>query len=90
MCGYIADLCEAARAKDDLWAGLSSRASIALMRAAQAAAYLADHPAVYPDDVKRVAAPVLAHRLSSKEFQRDGSATYAGIIEDLLRTTPVP
>ena len=90
VCGYIADLCEAARAKDDLWAGLSARASIALMRASQAAAYLADHPAVYPDDVKRVAAPVLAHRLSSKEFQRSGSGSYSGIIEELLRSTPVP
>lgn len=90
ICGYIADLCEAARAKEDLWAGLSSRASIALMRASQAAAYLADHPAVYPDDVKRVAAPVLAHRLSSKEFQRAGSGSYAGVIEELLRATPVP
>ncbi len=90
VCGYIADLCEAARAQQDLWAGLSSRASIALMRAAQAAAYLADHPAVYPDDVKRVAAPVLAHRLSSKEFQRAGAGTYAGVIDELLRTTPVP
>ena len=90
VCEYIADLCEAARAKEDLWAGLSSRASIALMRASQAAAYLADHPAVYPDDVKRVAAPVLAHRLSSKEFQRAGVGSYAGVIEELLRTTPVP
>jgi len=90
VCGYIADLCEAARAQKDLWNGLSARASIALMRAAQAAAYLADHPAVYPDDVKRVAAPVLAHRLSSKEFQQSGAGSYAGIIEELLRSTPVP
>ena len=90
VCGYIADLCEAARAQKDLWTGLSARASIALMRASQAAAYLADHPAVYPDDVKRVAAPVLAHRLSSKEFQQAGAGSYAGIIEDLLRSTPVP
>ena len=90
VCGYIADLCEAARAQKDLWNGLSARASIALMRASQAAAYLADHPAVYPDDVKRVAAPVLAHRLSSREFQQSGAGSYAGIIEELLRSTPVP
>ena len=58
--GYIVGICESARNNDGLWSGLSARASIALMRAAQAAAYLDGRDVVYPDDVKKVTRQCLA------------------------------
>lgn len=88
VCSYISGICEEARKRGDHWAGLSSRASIALMRAAQAAAFIDDAPAVYPDHVKRVAAPVLLHRLSGSG--QGGTDTVLTQIDDLLKATPVP
>ena len=66
---------------------LSARASIALMRASQAVAYLEGHAAVHPDDVKRISIPVLQHRLGSRD---SGSAKNTRVaLEDVLLNTPV-
>ncbi|MCB1231786.1 MAG: MoxR family ATPase [Verrucomicrobiae bacterium] len=94
ICRYVVDLCEAARNHPALGDGVSARGSIALMRAAQAAAVLEGHEAVYPDDVKRVAIPVLAHRLSpagdeyGSELPRRGRVVT--VIREILDTVPVP
>ncbi|TDF96179.1 AAA family ATPase [Paenibacillus piri] len=61
--GYIVQLSAATREHADVTLGVSPRASIALMRAAQARAYLSGRGYVIPDDVKQLAVPVLAHRL---------------------------
>ncbi len=90
ICGYVAALCEAARSYKGMWTGLSARASIALLRAAQGAAYLNGHRAVHPDDVKEVALPVLAHRLSSRDLRSAGAAGAESSVEEILRTTPAP
>ena len=87
VCRYIAHLCEAARHHKSLGNGLSARASIALMRAAQAVAFLENHAAVHPDDVKRIAIPVFQHRLSGRD---QGSAKGTRVaLEDVLLNTPV-
>ena len=86
--GYIIGLCENARNNEGLWSGLSARASIALMRAAQAAAYLEGRDAVYPDDVKRMVPAVLGHRLHSKTATNLASSRSA--VSDVLMATPVP
>lgn len=64
ICDYVVALCEAARHHRSLRQGVSTRGSLALLRAAQAAAFLHGHEAVFPEDVKRVFIPVLAHRLA--------------------------
>jgi MoxR-like ATPase len=87
VCRYISHLCEAARHHKSLGGSLSARASIALMRAAQAVAYLENHAAVHPDDIKRIAIPVLQHRLAGREA---GSAKGIRVaLEDVLLNTPV-
>lgn len=87
VCRYIAEICEAARVHKSLAGSLSARASIALMRAAQAVAYLQSHTAVHPDDVKRIAIPVLQHRLGSRD---SGSVKNTHVaLEDVLLNTPV-
>ena len=89
ICRYIASLCEAARKYKTLNRSLSARASIALMRASQAVAFLENHPAVYPDDVKRITHSVLAHRLGGRDTDGDRKNVGAAI-DDVLATTPIP
>jgi MoxR-like ATPase len=60
---YIIDLCQATRSDPSLLIGASTRASLALMRAARVVAASKAREDVYPDDVRSVLAPVFAHRL---------------------------
>ena len=93
VCEYMVNLCEAARRHRKLRNDLSARASIALMRASQAAAYLAGHEAVFPDDVKRVAKAVLAHRLAPTEEEPDEATRRADVLrllDEILDDVAVP
>ncbi len=60
---YIIDLIQATRSDGSLQVGASARASLALMRASRVLAASQGRDDVIPDDVKALAAPVLAHRL---------------------------
>ena len=60
---YVIAISHLTRANPDIVIGASPRASLALLHAAQAHALLAGRGYVVPDDVKRLAVPVLAHRL---------------------------
>jgi MoxR-like ATPase len=60
---YTVELVRATRASDEVQLGASPRASLALHRAAQALAAIRGRDFVTPDNVKYLAAPVLAHRL---------------------------
>jgi MoxR-like ATPase len=60
---YIVELVGATRAVPEVRLGASPRAVLHLARAAKAAAALDGRPFVVPDDVQRLAVPVLAHRL---------------------------
>lgn len=88
ICRYIALICESVRKADGGKSSLSARASIALLRASQAVAYLNNVKAVYPDHVKAVAGAVLGHRMVSKE-SKAGLETEA-VINSILRNVPVP
>ncbi len=60
---YIVDIVGATRALPEVRLGASPRAVLHLARAAKAAAALDGRPFVVPDDIQRLAIPVLAHRL---------------------------
>ena len=60
---HIIDLCQATRDDGSLLIGASTRASLALMRAARVVAASAGREDVYPEDVRRLLLPVWAHRL---------------------------
>src|SRR5262245_9038218 len=60
---YLLDVVEATRQHADVQLGASTRAALSLYRAAQARALLAGRTYAVPDDVKRLAPVVLAHRL---------------------------
>ena len=60
---YIGEICEKTRALEDALLGASPRAALALMRVSQSYAAVCGRDYVTPEDVKRMAVPVLAHRL---------------------------
>jgi MoxR-like ATPase len=87
---YIVTLVGATRTDARLQLGASPRAAIALYRMSQARAYLGGREAVLPDDVKAMAAPVLAHRLALETKARHAGATKRGVVEEILAATRVP
>ncbi len=73
LISYITALVGATRNAPTLTLGASPRASVALLKAAQAHALLAGRDFVIPDDVKRFAAPVLRHRIMvAPELELEG------------------
>jgi MoxR-like ATPase len=87
---YILEIVKATREHDDLHLGGSPRASIALFRTGQALAALGGRSFVLPDDVKRMAQPVLAHRLILRPESRLRKVSAAAVINEILTETSVP
>ena len=86
---YIVKIVEATRKKESVSLGVSPRGTLALMRCAKAYAYLEGRAFVTPDDVKAVAAAVLAHRIvMSYGFGRSNEA--GTLVEQILAQTAVP
>ncbi len=91
---YALDLIEATRTSGRFLLGASPRAGIGWMRAAQALARLEGRDHVLPDDVKRLAVPVLAHRVvATPRMDLGGDADDGGAearLIELLEEVPVP
>jgi MoxR-like ATPase len=85
---YIHSLVLATRSHELILTGLSTRAAINLAQAAKAAAFLAGRDYVAPDDVKGVAVPVCAHRLTMRSDMT--SADKGGVIRTIIATIAIP
>jgi len=88
--GYLLRIVHATRNNFKLMLGGSPRASIALYRTSQAYAALEGRNYVIPDDVKRLAVPVLSHRIILKPEYRLRKETTRTVIEESLSTIEVP
>lgn len=88
VAGYLMDLVEATRTDQHVRIGVSTRGALALYRAAQAAAALDGRNYVIPEDVKKLAPCVLAHRLTLSGSTR--RAESEGLIRDLAEKLTVP
>lgn len=86
---YVVRLVRATREHPDLQLGASPRASVALYRAAQTAAYLAGRDFVLPDDVAALAEPVLVHRLLVDVDRELRGATASGALAEIVEQVPV-
>ena len=87
---YLVDLAHATRSHPHLALGMSTRATLALLRVARARAAAAGRSYVIPDDIKALARPVLAHRLVvTPEAQIQGIEP-ADARADVLSLVPVP
>jgi MoxR-like ATPase len=78
---YLLDIVEGTRNCDELRVGVSTRGALCLYRAAQALALVENRDYVIPDDVKRLAVPVLSHRVIAKGYAQ-GTQRHA--IESLV------
>jgi len=87
---YLLKIVHATRSSIKLGLGGSPRASIALYRTAQAMAALDGRNYVIPDDIKKLAVPVLAHRLILKPEYRLRKETAESIIQEILQGVEVP
>jgi MoxR-like ATPase len=88
---YLLEIVYRTRDCAELRVGVSTRGALSLYRAAQAMAMVEGRQYVVPDDVKRLAPHVLAHRVLLKGFLRVGQREAAeAIIQRLVDQTPVP
>jgi MoxR-like ATPase len=87
---YIAELVRLTRQAEGVTLGAGLRASLALMKAAQALALLQGQEFVAPDQVQELAVPVIAHRLGLDGQARFGGLSAETIVENLLRQVPPP
>ena len=87
---YIALVAEATRGHDALRLGVSTRGSLALLRAAQAHAACAGRHYVVPDDVKATAMAVLTHRLVLAAQAEVRGVTAASVLADVIDSIRVP
>jgi MoxR-like ATPase len=87
---YILEIVHTSRQHEDVLLGGSPRASIALYRTAQALAAVTGRDFALPDDVKKMAQPVLGHRLILKPESRLRKRTAAAVVKDLVGDAKVP
>jgi MoxR-like ATPase len=87
---YLLQLVHESRNHEDIALGGSPRCSIALFRCAQAFAAIQGRTYVLPDDVKRIVAPVMNHRVIIKPESRLRKVTAEKTIQDILAEIAVP
>lgn len=87
---YITAICRTTRQDANLRLGASPRATLALQQTSQALAAMSGRDFVLPDDVKRLAVAVLAHRVLLETSASVHGLTAHTVIEQILSTVPVP
>jgi MoxR-like ATPase len=87
---YIVELVAASRTHSQVTVGASPRGGLALVALARGQAVLEGRGYVTPEDVKAVAVPALAHRLSLRPELWVRRVTGDDIVTELLSTVPAP
>jgi MoxR-like ATPase len=87
---YVVDLTGATRTTTGVQLGASPRASIALMKAAQALALFDGLEFVTPEQIQELAVPVIAHRLVMEPQARFSGLTARGVVEGVVKKIKVP
>ena len=87
---YAVDLVAATRTANGVQLGASPRASIALMKTAQAEALFDGQDFVTPEQIQKLAVPVIAHRLVLQPQARFTGVTARGVVEEVLKKLKVP
>ena len=87
---YMVDIVGATRRAPGVQFGASPRASLALMKGAQALAVFDGLEFVTPEHVQELAVPVIGHRLALEPQARFSGVTTKGVVEGILKQLPVP
>jgi MoxR-like ATPase len=87
---YAVELTNRTRQNEDVYLGASPRGSLALFRTGQVTAALEGRDHVLPDDIKRMAVPVLAHRIIVGPAARLREISAEQIVVEIVDNTPAP
>lgn len=87
---FIVDIVEHTRTAENLTLGASPRATLALVRASQATAFLNHREFVIPDDVLAIVRPVLCHRLLLSMEAKVNQISTESIIKEVLSKVQIP
>ena len=87
---YVVDLVGATRTARGVQLGASPRASIALMKAAQALALFDGQEFVTPEQIQELAVPVIAHRLVMEPQARFSGQTARSVVDEIVKKHKVP
>ncbi len=83
---YVQDILQFSRHSQYFLTGLSPRAGLALLRAAQAWAFIHNREMVIPDDIKAVLASIILHRLIVRDDQKQNEQHIMSLFNEL----PIP
>ncbi len=87
---YIVAIVAATRNKAEIKLGASPRASLALMKTAQALALLDGFEFVTPDIIRELAVPVIAHRLNVNAQSKFSGIEATTLMQDIVDSLPIP
>lgn len=87
---YIIDLTSKSRLHPSVYLGASPRASIALMKAAQAYAFIIGRDYIIPDDIQYLAPFTLAHRIILRSEAKFEGKTADDIVKEIITKTSIP
>ncbi|MDQ7089867.1 MAG: MoxR family ATPase [Methylococcales bacterium] len=87
---YIVDIIATTRNHPEIKLGASPRASLALMKSAQALSLLDGFEFVTPDSIKELAVPVIAHRLSLESQSQFSGIEATTLVKELVDKLPIP
>jgi len=87
---YVVDLVAATRMAAGVQLGASPRASIALMKTAQAMALFDGVDFVTPEQIQSLTVPIIAHRLVLEPQARFSGLSAQGVVEEIVKKLPVP
>lgn len=90
LLGYASTICEVTRREKSVLLGASPRAMIALVRVAQGFAAIEERDHVLPDDIKKAAVPVLAHRIIFQNNFLHRENLGVEFINKIIEAVPVP
>jgi MoxR-like ATPase len=87
---YVVEIVGQTRINPDILLGSSPRGSISLFKAAQAWAYYNNRSYVIPDDIKKMAVPVLSHRIILKQESKLKKLSSEDILHSIIESINVP
>jgi MoxR-like ATPase len=88
--GYVTAITRSTREHSAVELGASPRASLALFNAARAYAAMRGRDYVLPDDVQRLAVPVLSHRIILSSQSRLRGRDAESLVREIVEAAPVP
>lgn len=90
LCRYVAELAAATRNHPAVALGASPRASVAIMQASRAFAYLRGRDYVIPEDIVRLMIPVFEHRIVLRQETRVNRRSVRSVLEDVVSSVTPP